>query len=162
MTHRLHAIAKGEEVPAEINLFLGEGVGHIKLIVDDPLGYDDQGNPYAMPRDPAALIGIYKSLVEAAQAENITLGKDAPRRGGYARVLNGTPPEAQAPEGVEPPMHCGQPCEYKDAWLNRKTGKTINPKYVCRAGDACTDKALTGYPWSVFADRWVKAQGGAV
>ena len=146
--------------PAEINVFLGEGDGHIKYIVNDPLSYDANNMPETGMIDPQFLIDTFKQLCDLAVAQGLTIGKEAPRSYG-GRAPQAPKAEVPAPDGIDPPMHCGQPCEYKEAWLNRKTGKTISPKFQCRAGDACTDKALTGYPWSVFVDRWVKAQAGA-
>ena len=143
-------------MPAEINVFLDKGEGHIKYTLPDQLdAFDAEGNEILRPVTPEDAVMVYNTLVEAIKGSGHELGREAPRSfGGGGQKAR---PEDPPPAGVTVPEHDGQKCIFKPAFVNPKTSKQVSAKFVCRAGEACTGK-VGGYPWSVWLDAWMREQ----
>ena len=144
-------------MPAEINIFIDNGAGHIKFLMPDMLdAFDEEGNAIKRDVNVEDVLFVYELLVEGIKANEHTLGwGEAPRAGGAPPAKR---QEVPAPDGVPVPEHCGQPCEFKPAFVNPKTQKPVSAKFQCRNAN-CPSKAQTGgYAWSVFLDRWMKEQ----
>lgn len=132
-------------MPAEINAFFTGG--HIKVLFSDLEGAD--GNPYPWPN--AELVKQLKELTDLA-AEVGLVSAPPPSTGAAPKPKR---PEEPPPPGVSIPDHCGEPCEFKPAFTNPRTQKQVSAKFQCRSAD-CPAKAETGWPWSIFLDKWVK------
>lgn len=141
----------------ESEIVITTGRGHLKVTLPAEVldSYDDDGN--AQMRDTSAVdaVAVYGQLITLLEAAGHLHEKPAPAPSPGAPAPGGGP----LPPGMSVPMHCGRPCEFKDAYVNPKTKKHVPAKYQC-TNDDCPDIATNRYKWSIFVDKYIQQQGG--
>lgn len=136
---------------SEITIETGRGT--IRVMLPDTIleAYDDNGEPVmrdTTSTDAVAVYGELVTLLTAAGHFHQAKPQDSPAPQGGGPL----------PPGMPVPMHCGRPCEFKEAYVNPKTKKQVPAKYQC-TNDDCPEKATTGYKYSIFVDKYIKEQG---
>lgn len=142
---------------SQVKVFIDGGAGELTLSFPATYveAYNEEGEEVLKDYSPSEIIAIYNALTEALVAGGHSLGGGAPAANGAAPAANNGP----LPPGMPVPVHCGRPCEFKEAFVNPKTKKSVPAKYQC-TNDDCPTKGETGYKWSIFVDKYIKEQGG--